>query len=292
MSAATFRVWDAAVPAELDAWTEEWAAWPGREVFAHPAYGALFAQPGDRVLCAFWEEDSARVLHPVLLRDLGQARARSGIGGPAAPALGLSQFVGVGHRAGREVAGRHLGVDLDPRVGRNQRVRNVHPLADLDARAGDGVVLHVAHRHQAVDLADAQPVQHVGHQLLEAHVLHAGHAFGAGEVLVGGVAAHLALAGVVDQELGHLAERAALLARVRHQADPAALRALDALLDRMRQVGPAGADVGAEHVGAVALVVHAGGELDLGVGQVARVAEDVDGLPADGRQEHLEVASA
>jgi hypothetical protein len=37
--------------------------------------------------------------------------------------------------------------------------------------------------------------------------------------------------------------------------------------------------------------VHAGGEFDLGVGQVARVAEDVDGLAADGGQEHFEVAA-
>ena len=116
-------------------------------------------------------------------------------------------------------------------------------------------------------LRDAQPVQHVGHQLLEAHVLHAGHALGAGEVLVGGVAAHLALARVVDQELGHLAERAAFLAGVGDQADAAALRAQDALLDRVREVGAAGADVGAEHVRAVAFVVHARGQLHRGIGR-------------------------
>jgi hypothetical protein len=123
---------------------------------------------------------------------------------------------------------------------------------------------------------DAQPVEDVGHQLLEAHVLHAGHALGAREILVGRVAAHLALARVVDQELGHLAERAAFLARVGDEAHAAALRALDALFDGVREVGAAGADVGAEHVRAVALVVDARGEFHLGVGQVARVAEDVD----------------
>ena len=141
-------------------------------------------------------------------------------------------------------------------------------------------------------MRDAEPVQHVGHQLLEAHVLHAGDAFGAGEVLGGGVAALLALAGVVDQELRHLAERAAFLAGVDDEADAAALRAVDALLDGVREVGPAGADVGAEDVGAVALVVHARGQRHRRVGEVVHVAEDVDGLAADGRQEHLEVASA
>ena len=42
---------------------------------------------------------------------------------------------------------------------------------------------------------------------------------------LGGVAALLALARVVDQELGDLAERAAFLAGVDDQADAAALRA-------------------------------------------------------------------
>ncbi len=134
-------------------------------------------------------------------------------------------------------------------------------------------------------------MEDIGHQLLEAHVLHAGHALGAREVLVGRVAAHLALARVVDQELGHLAERPAFLARVGDEADAAALRAADALLDGMREIGPAGADVGAEDVGAVALVVDSGRELDLGVGQVARVAEDVERLAADGREEDLEVGA-
>ena len=107
--------------------------------------------------------------------------------------------------------------------------------------------------------------------------------------VVGGVAAHLALARVVDEELGHLAQRAALLAGVGHQTHTAALGALDALLDRMREIGPAGADVRAEHIRAVALVVHACGQLHGGITQVAAIAEDVDGLPADRRQEHLQV---
>ena len=96
-----------------------------------------------------------------------------------------------------------------------QLVGDLHALADGDPGPDDGVVLHVAHRHEAMDVADAEPVQHVRHQLLEAHVLHARDALGAREVGVGAVAALLALARVVDQELGHLAERAALLARSR-----------------------------------------------------------------------------
>jgi hypothetical protein len=73
---------------------------------------------------------------------------------------------------------------------------------------------------------------------------------------------------VVDQELGDFAERPAFLARIRDQADAAALRALDALLDGMGEVGPAGADVGAEDVGAVALVVHPRRELHRRIGEI------------------------
>ena len=133
----------------------------------------------------------------------------------------------------------------------------------------DGVVLHVAHRDEPVDGAHAQPVQHVRHQLLEAHVLHAGHALGAGEVLLGAVAARLALARVVDEELRHLAQRASLLAEVDDEARAAGLGAADALLDGVGQVRAAGADVGAEDVRAVALVVHARGQRHGGIGELA-----------------------
>ena len=71
---------------------------------------------------------------------------------------------------------------------------------------------------------DAEPVHHVGHQLLEARVLHAGDAFGALEIGRRLVAARLALARVVDEELGDLAERAAFLAVVDDQAGAAVLR--------------------------------------------------------------------
>ncbi len=105
----------------------------------------------------------------------------------------------------------------------------------------------------------------------------------------GGVAALLPLAGVVDQELGHLAQRAAFLAVVHAQAHAAALRALDAFLDGVREVGAAGADVGAEHVGAVAFVVNASRQFDRGIRQIGRVAEDVQREVPDGRQKHLQI---
>ena len=110
-------------------------------------------------------------------------------------------------------------------------------------------------------------LQHVRHQLLEAHVLHAGDALGALEIGRGAIAARLALARVVDQELGDLAERPALLAVVDDQPDAAGLGGRDADLDAVHQIGPAGADVGAEHVRAVALVVHPAGDLRGRIGE-------------------------
>ena len=112
---------------------------------------------------------------------------------------------------------------------------------------------------EPVDAADAEPVQHVRHELLEARVLDAGDAFGALEIGRRLVAARLALAGVVDEELRHLAERAAFLAVVDDDAGAALLGLLHAFLDAVHEIGPAGADVGAEHVRAVALVMHPAG---------------------------------
>ena len=57
--------------------------------------------------------------------------------------------------------------------------------------------VHIAHRHHVVDLLDTEPVQHVGHERLETHVLDARDEFRRFEVLVGGVTATLAQ--VVDQ---------------------------------------------------------------------------------------------
>ena len=51
---------------------------------------------------------------------------------------------------------------------------------------------HVAHRHHVVDLLDPKPVQDVGHERLEAHVLHASDKLGRLEILIGRIAATLA----------------------------------------------------------------------------------------------------
>ena len=70
---------------------------------------------------------------------------------------------------------------------------------------------------------------------------------------------------------------------------PPACACARALLDAVHQIGPAGADVGAEHVRAVALVVHAAGDRRGGIGELGDVAEHVDRDAADRRQEHVQV---
>jgi len=97
------------------------------------------------------------------------------------------------------------------------------------------------------------------HKRLEPHVLDAGDELRRLEILVRRVAT--ALAQVVHEVLGDLAERAALLAEVDDDADAAALRGADALLDGENKVRFARADVRAEYVRAVAFVVDTQGEL-------------------------------
>ena len=109
---------------------------------------------------------------------------------------------------------------------------------------------HIAHRNHVVDLPDAQPVQDVRHERLEAHVLHACNQFRCTEVLVRRVAA--ALAEVVDQIFGHLTECAAFFTEIHNNANSATLSRTDALLDSEYEIRLARADVGAKHIRSVA----------------------------------------
>src|ERR1700733_6366810 len=206
-------------------------------------------------------------------------------------AFGQAQFPGARLAGRREIARCLFRVHLDRGIVGHQILGDCDLLADRDALGGERLVLHVRHRYPAIDAVDAEPVEHVGHQLLEAHVLHPGDAFGAAEISVGAVAADLPLTRVVDEEFGDLAERAAFLAVVDDDPDPALLRGLDADLDTVHQIGPASADIGAEHVGAVAFVVHAAGDHRAGVADALDLAEQIDRLPADRRPEDFEVGA-
>ena len=55
---------------EDPAWLDLWQQSPAREVFAHPAYAALFEDEKTSARAIFWEGEQGRVLYPFLLRAL------------------------------------------------------------------------------------------------------------------------------------------------------------------------------------------------------------------------------
>jgi hypothetical protein len=67
------QIWSARDTAGGARWREVQRAWPGREVFAHPAYVDLFAGPGGEPMAAYAETDSGPVLYPFILRPVDAA---------------------------------------------------------------------------------------------------------------------------------------------------------------------------------------------------------------------------
>ena len=135
-------------------------------------------------------------------------------------------------------------------------------------------------------------MQHVRHELLKAHVLHPCDAFGALKVGFGTVPAFLPLASIVNEEFRDFAQSTAFFAEIRDYACTALLRGFHADLDAMNEVGAAGADVGAEHIRAVALVVDAAGQFAFRVRDRREVADDIDRDAADGRKENMVVGAS
>ena len=110
-------------------------------------------------------------------------------------------------------------------------VRDRDALKNLYALRRQGVILHITHRNKAVDPPQPQPVDHVRHELLKACILDTGHAFSTFEVGRGRIPAFLPLACIIDEELRHLAERAAFLAVVDDNAQSAGLGTARAFLN-------------------------------------------------------------
>src|SRR5215472_968548 len=189
----------------------------------------------------------------------------------------------------REIAGGLLRLDLDRGVERHEPIRDRDLRDDFDPLRHERIALQVRHRDPAVDAADAEPMEDVRHQLLKAHILRAGDAFGPAEIGIGPIAAELALAGVVDKEFRDLAQRPPLLAVVNDDPNAALLRRLDAHLDAVHEIGAAGAYVGAENIRAVALVVNAARDHRVRVGKALDLAEEINGRAADRRQQHFDI---
>ena len=160
---------------------------------------------------------------------------------------GSGKLLGSNGRLG-EITRRPLCRHFDAGVVGNEVLGNRHSLSDLYALTNNGFELHVAHGYEAIDAADSEPVEGVRHKLLEPHVLSAGDALGAFEISLRPITPLLPFSRVVYEKLCHLAQRASFLAVINDDPGAALLRRLDANLDAVGQVGPAGADVGTEYV--------------------------------------------
>ena len=111
------------------------------------------------------------------------------------------------------------------------------------------------------------------------------------EIAVGGVAAGLSLAGVVDQELGDFPQSSPFLAVVDDDPDPALLRGLDADFDAVNEIRAARADVRAEDIRSVAFVVDAAGDHRAWICKTLDLAKEIHRRAADRRQQDLEVGT-
>mmetsp|Transcript_24443 Transcript_24443/g.66386 ORF Transcript_24443/g.66386 Transcript_24443/m.66386 type:complete len:365 (+) Transcript_24443:461-1555(+) len=183
-----------------------------------------------------------------------------------------------------------LRLHLHPSRGRQAILRDSHSLYYLDARGHNGLVLDLRVGHELVDLSHAEPVQHVWGELVEALVGEAGHAVRLAEVGLDRVALGT-LASIVHEELGHLAQGVALLARVDDEARAAGLSRLDAALDTVEQRGPARGLVAAEDVRVAGLVVDANGERLGRIRDGGHAANHVHGHAIDGGHEKLDVGA-
>jgi hypothetical protein len=65
-----FTVLDSTKTEERTRWIDIWEAWPNQEPVAHPGYLELFAQPGERAVCAVQMTAGGGVMYPFILRSL------------------------------------------------------------------------------------------------------------------------------------------------------------------------------------------------------------------------------
>src|ERR1039458_5539048 len=134
---------------------------------------------------------------------------------------------------------------------------------------------HHVMRSHAIAPMRPEPLQRIGHELLEACVLYAGNTLRSRKIGRGLVASRLALASIVHQELRDLAERPPFLTVVDDESRAACLGLAYALLDTVREIGAAGANIRAENVRAIAFVVHATGQAARRIADRRGITEDV-----------------
>src|SRR5262249_50945489 len=224
-----------------------------------------------------------------------RARTASALNSAAASlaegtAFGAGSLAWIRHARRREISGRFFCLDFNSRIERYQLIRDRELLHYLDPLRLQSIALDVRHRDPAVDPADAEPVKNIRHQLLKAHVLHTSDALGAAEIAVGGVAAGLSLAGVVDEELGDFTQSSPFLAVVHDDPDTALLRGLDADFDAVNEIRAARADVRTEDIRSIAFVVDAAGDHRARLRKTLDLAEETHRGAADRRPQRLQAA--
>src|SRR5262249_21487375 len=136
-----------------------------------------------------------------------------------------------------EVSGGLLRRNLDLGIAGNEVIRKRHTLHDFNSLTDQRVIFHVAHRNQPIDARYPEPVERVGHQLLETRIFNPRDAFGSLKVRRSHVPPFLPLARIVDQELRPLSERPPLLAIVDGDAYATRLSHARAFLDTVNEIG-------------------------------------------------------
>ena len=153
----TFRALYADSRSDRESWVEILERWPGREVFAHPAYVELFAEEYGRTVALLWQADGATVLFPLILRSLNRldwyegppawdATSPYGYGGPyhwGAESAGVEEFweavSGWARQQGLAATFARLSVFDDqlalPAEGVLEVTRNIVRTLDLDEEA-------------------------------------------------------------------------------------------------------------------------------------------------------------
>jgi hypothetical protein len=189
-----------------------------------------------------------------------------------------------------KITGRDFGINLNSRVRRNQRFRELYPFGDGDALANDGIVFHVAHAEHTIDFFDTKPVQDIRHQRLEAHVLDASNVFGALEVV--GSAIGTPLPCVIYQVFSHFAQRSALFAEIYDYSAAAILSFLDRFFNAEEKIRSTGANVRPEDITSIALVVDSQRQADRIIRHFGGIAETVHSEATNGRQEDFNVAAS
>mmetsp|Transcript_74018 Transcript_74018/g.197253 ORF Transcript_74018/g.197253 Transcript_74018/m.197253 type:complete len:205 (+) Transcript_74018:203-817(+) len=142
----------------------------------------------------------------------------------------------------------HLGIDFDMGISWNHFVGNGNAITNLNSGINNGIVLHVAHGDEIIDLCDPEPMQRIRHQLLKAHILDTGDACRAMEIRFRAISTLLTLTSVVHKELGHFPKRPPLLAEVHNHANTTFLSSPHALFNAVNQIWTASTDIRSENI--------------------------------------------